>query len=239
VKDRMRRVARRLFRHQFVRNIVRHPLTRRIELLERHSIDLVLDVGANAGQYADQLRDIGYQGRIVSFEPIKSVFKVLHRRTEADPDWEAFNMAIGEENRHLPINVAKNLFSSSLLEMLPRHLQAEKESEYVDVEEVDVRRFDAILDTICGPHDRVFLKIDTQGYEKFVLSGIGEAWSAISGIQVEVALVPLYKGEFTLTECIEFLDNRGYRLVGLEPGFFDNRAGELLQVDCFFFSDAR
>src|SRR5581483_618078 len=39
-------------------------------LLARHRIDLVFDVGANRGQFAQALRRLGYRGEIVSFEPL-------------------------------------------------------------------------------------------------------------------------------------------------------------------------
>src|SRR6185436_11072287 len=52
---------------------VSHPVMRRRKLLEFYNINVVLDVGANFGQFAEQLRyDVGYGGKIVSFEPLSS-----------------------------------------------------------------------------------------------------------------------------------------------------------------------
>jgi hypothetical protein len=50
------------------------------------AIDCVLDVGANQGQYRDFLRnDVGFEGAIVSFEPIPQHVETLRRRAASDP----------------------------------------------------------------------------------------------------------------------------------------------------------
>lgn len=42
------------------------------QVFHEKKIDCMLDVGANAGQYGKFLRDSGFDGWIVSFEPVKS-----------------------------------------------------------------------------------------------------------------------------------------------------------------------
>jgi len=50
-----------------------NALARRKRLLEYYRVTMVLDVGANIGQYGKQLRDeLNFQGKIVSFEPLSS-----------------------------------------------------------------------------------------------------------------------------------------------------------------------
>lgn len=48
-------------------------------------INVVLDVGANVGQFAHALRGIGFAGRIISFEPVGRDFAVLRMRMRKDP----------------------------------------------------------------------------------------------------------------------------------------------------------
>ena len=55
----------------------------RARLLASERIDLLLDVGANEGQYALRMRRAGFQGRIVSFEPLSDAFAALERRAAA------------------------------------------------------------------------------------------------------------------------------------------------------------
>src|SRR5450759_1550280 len=56
-------------------------------LLARHAIDLLVDVGANQGQYAQEFRAYGFTGFMCSFEPMEAAFELLHRAATNDPRW--------------------------------------------------------------------------------------------------------------------------------------------------------
>jgi FkbM family methyltransferase len=203
--------------------------------MESFHTDVVLDVGANAGQYGRSLRsDLGFAGRICSFEPMSGPFRKLQSRTAEDPNWEAFNFALGDFEGTATINIAANSESSSMLEMLPAHADAAPESTFVGVEDVEVRTLDAIFQDVCRPGEGVFLKIDTQGFEGRVLRGADRSLPKIETVQVEMSLTPLYRDELTFGELYRRLLEKGYEMVGLEPGFTHPQTGQLLQVDAIF-----
>ena len=206
-----------------------------LRLLRRFEVDLVLDVGANAGQFGRQLRAMGYRGRMVSFEPLAQPFRKLKFNTATFPNWQAVQLALGDTDEARTIHVAGNSQSSSFLEMLPQHLAAAPKSAYVGTESVTVRRLDSVIDQYCGPRERVFLKIDTQGYEAAVLRGAGQSLTRCIGVQLEMSIAPLYQGELLLPELIGEMVKHGFALMHLKPGFFDPRTGELLQLDGLFF----
>jgi FkbM family methyltransferase len=212
----------------------RHPLSRRSYLFERHAIDLVIDVGANAGQYGAFLRRIGYAGRILSFEPLSAAFASLEAMARGDGRWEARRSALGESQGSVTLNVAGNSESSSILPMLPSHLDAHPTSSYVATESVPMTTLAAVLAEV-PPQQKVFVKVDTQGYERNVIVGAGDALAAVVGVQLEMSLVPLYEGEWLMAEMINFMKERGFVLMSLEPGTSDERTGQLLQVDGLFF----
>ena len=92
-----------------------HPLARRRRLLERAGVDAVLDVGANIGQFAMELRaDLGWRGRIVSFEPLAAAHAMLAARAAEDGRWDAHPYALGDRDGSARIGVAGNSYSSSL-----------------------------------------------------------------------------------------------------------------------------
>jgi FkbM family methyltransferase len=198
-------------------------------------IDVVLDVGANAGQFAHHLRrDLDFEGRICSFEPLSVPFRRLQTRAAEDPNWQAFNFALGDDEGMATINVAANSESSSILEMLPLHVEAAPESRFVGTEDVEIRTLDAIFHDLCDPGEGVYLKIDTQGFEGRVLRGADRCLPKIDTVQVEMSLTPLYSNELTFGELYQLLLGKGYAMVGLEPGFTNPRTGQLLQADAIF-----
>jgi len=207
-------------------------LARRTLLLQNHNINLILDVGANVGQYACSLRRVGYKGRIVSFEPLSSAFTHLKSESEQDALWQVVNIALGDQDGQDTIRIASNLVSSSLLRM-----RADKQFgiEFIGQEEIVTQRLDSVFPQHYASGEQVFLKIDAQGYEMKILQGAQNSLTHIAGVQLEMSVAPLYEGENTLLEMLVYMQSSGYNLMSLEPGFSDQTTGQLLQVDGIFF----
>lgn len=216
------------------------PDFRVAQLLRHQCVDVVLDVGAHAGEYAAHLRACGYSGRIVSFEPIGELHRRLVRRSAGDCRWNAWNCALGESPGAATINVAGNAgASSSLLPILDRHTEAAPETAYVRTEQVDVHRLDALWPRLVGPGERVFLKLDVQGFERQVLAGAGERLADCAGLQLELSLVPLYEGGMLYREALDWAEAQGFSLMHVLPGFGDGRTGQMYQCDAVLFRDQR
>jgi FkbM family methyltransferase len=211
--------------------------TRRVRLLRSMDITVVLDVGANVGRYAAQLRRIGFGSRIVSFEPLAEPFAALAEAAARDSRWECRRQGLGSSDSTMKINVARNVHSSSMLKLNERVLQSAPDAAYVGTEQVGVVKLDTIWPQVIREGDRVYLKLDVQGFELEALKGAEASLPKISCIQAELSFVPLYEGSPTYTELIEYLGSRGFRLAGLEEGHDDVRTGEMLQADGIFVRD--
>lgn len=212
-----------------------HPLLRRKLLMQSYNIDTVLDVGANTGQFSQELRnDLGYTKRIYSFEPLGSAFELLKKNSEGDINWDVFNIALGDKEDTQEINIAGNSCSSSLLDMLPSHLKLAPDSRYIGRETIEVKTVDAIFDDLCKSTNSVYMKIDTQGYESAVLRGAEKSLMQINTIQMEMSLLPLYGGELLFDEMCALMSEKGYSLVGIETGCCDPDSGQLFQIDGIF-----
>jgi FkbM family methyltransferase len=211
------------------------PSLRRKKLISNYSINKILDIGANAGQFATEMRDdLGFTGQIHSFEPLGAVFPILKKLADSDPDWTAYHYALGDENTEQKINISDNTQSSSLLEMLPAHLDAAPESRYTGNEIITVKTLDSIFDDIYRPGDNIYMKIDTQGYESKVIKGAINTLDRIGTIQLEMALTPLYRNEELFIDMYQSMVRYGYELVSIETGYVNENTGQLLQLDGIF-----
>lgn len=155
-----------------------HPAHKRVSPLRHHQIDVVFDVGAGDGGYASELRQFGYQGRIVSFEPLAAPYARLRLAAAGDRDWTTVNVALGACHERSTMNVAANSRSSSFLAMRQEHRLAAPYATYVGTEDVQLTRLDDLLDGYCDD-DVAFLKMDVQGYEQQVLRGAVRTMSLV------------------------------------------------------------
>jgi FkbM family methyltransferase len=204
--------------------------------LEERNIPLVIDVGANIGQFASNLFRAGYSGRILSFEPFPDARDELLRTSSSNSRWDVGPpVALGDKSAVGVLHIAGNSISSSLLPMESLHVNAAPQSAEVGTISVDVRRLDDILTSLGVAEERFFLKLDTQGTEKAIVEGSSALLHRITGIKIELSLVPLYVGQPLFDEVYQFITARGFEIWDMTTGFRDNRTGRLLQSDFVFF----
>ncbi len=206
------------------------------KLLCNYGINLVFDVGANSGQYARYLRYVGYQGRIVCFEPLQAPYAKLQKLAERDSGITcAPRMAIGESDGEITINVAANQESSSILKVMDSHLDVEPLAKSVGRETVPLQKLDMVAHNYLLSDTNSFLKIDVQGYEPQVLAGAVELLPKLTGLQLELSLTPLYEGECDFRDMIELVEREGFTLHDINPCYSDAISGRTFQVDAIFF----
>jgi FkbM family methyltransferase len=229
------RLARRLGYDLTPRAKAKSPNAQLVAVLEHFGITCVLDVGANVGQYGSMLRERGWRGRIVSFEPQAEAHRALERRAAADPDWQvAPRMALGKEAGEVEIEVSAEPDMSSVLPQSALLREISPSSAVVRKETVPLCRLDDVAGPYLRPDDRVFLKIDVQGYEGEVLTGVGQLLERLAGIQLEMSLVPLYDGELDFRGLLDELAALGFEPWLLLPGYFERKLARQLQVDGVF-----
>lgn len=204
-------------------------------LLKWKNIEYVLDVGANEGQYAQELFDTGFKGSIISIEPTSLAYQKLQIRTQRQNQWKSLNLAMGESDGKVTINIAANSQSSSILNMLPLHEQSAPSSFYIAKEEVPIMTVDQLLVAENISAKKLFLKIDAQGYENKILSGASQSLPNIQGVELEMSLMPLYQGEKLFYELDNEMKTLGFTLMSLEPVFFSSKTHQVMQLNGIYF----
>jgi FkbM family methyltransferase len=194
--------------------IVRAPAF--IQFIESREVDLVLDVGANVGQFARSLRREGYCGRIASFEPVKSAFDELCQAMSDDKQWSGFQIALGESVTTGTINVSRQSVYSSLLSQTAYSTKFDPVGAVViGSEQIQIVSLDSVFHDLGGKN--IFLKIDTQGSEEHVLKGAANSLPKICGIQLELPIRHLYCGSWSLSQAIATLDSLGFVPAQMKP----------------------
>jgi FkbM family methyltransferase len=204
-------------------------------LLSFLKIDCIFDVGANVGQFAEHLRHSRYTGRIISFEPLIEEWEKLNLAAANDDAWIVHpRCAVGEREGDVIINVAGNSYSSSLLNMLERHVRSAPGSQYIGQQTTKLIRLASVFDQYVRLDENVLIKIDTQGYEKQVLNGCDEVLDKVRAIYIELSLTPLYEGQELWRYFVDRLEERGFNVWNIQPGFSDQDSGRTLQIEAVF-----
>ena len=204
-------------------------------LLRSGEVELVIDVGAHAGEYGRGLRSGGYHGKDRLLRArAGAISSGFSPQRPATAPGNARTAPAAPAPGPPTINISGNDgFSSSLLAMEQAHEQA--------VRRVPLReRGDDRGDRPRPGADRPpaqrssYLKVDTQGYEHEVIAGATETLRRCRAVELELSLTPLYEGQLLIGEMIELMRGHGFRPTHLEPEFTDPHSGELLQVNGLF-----
>ncbi|MCB0012153.1 MAG: FkbM family methyltransferase [Anaerolineales bacterium] len=200
------------------------------DILQAYSIDCVLDVGANTGQFARNLRRVGYQGHICSFEPVKEAYTFLSASFREDARWAGYNYALGSENTQRTFHVTVE--STAMSSFLQPQDAGWKLREAV----VEIKRLDGVFQDVVVAtglkHPRVFLKMDTQGYDLEVFNGAGHCLDLILGLQSEVSVKPVYEGMPHYLDSIRTFEDHGFELHGLAEVFRHPLRNHLIEMNC-------
>jgi FkbM family methyltransferase len=205
-----------------------------VQMLGVHRVDTVLDVGGNIGQFATTLRQAGFAGRIISFEPQSDAHARLSAAAAADPLWDvAPRCAVGAAAGELTMNISDNSVSSSALPILEAHTASAPASRYVRTETAPVITLDSC--DLVPATGRIFIKIDTQGFEQQVLDGAPQLLARAVGVLTELSLAPLYEGQADFLAIFNQMRKLGFDTWAINPGFNNRETGQLLQADATFF----
>jgi len=200
----------------------RHPQSKYLKkLLKNYSIDAVIDVGANNGQYRDYLRDhLEFKGKILSFEPHPACIETLKELAEGDPLWEIYPFALGAHDGALKLNLMQDSQFSSFLN--PKHqekLGRGQGNVVIESVDVEVRSLGSIYDDLMHKNNcsRPFLKLDTQGHDVHVLHGASKVITHLRAIQTELSNIPIYEEVTNIATSITELDRYGFDLGAIFP----------------------
>ena len=193
----------------------------------------ILDIGANRGMFSKCAYYIFPDASIYAFEPLKDCYEELCDLKGTVIKLECYNIALGDKPSEVFIHRSIYDYSSSLLEMDDLHKQAFPYTAGERLEKVQIQTLDAVLagKRIERP---LLMKIDVQGYEKFVFEGASETLKQTDYIVCEMSFRSLYKGQALFDEVYRLLIDAGFQFRGHIGEVQHPESTEVLQIDGLF-----
>jgi FkbM family methyltransferase len=222
-----------------------------LEAFFRHfGVDCVFDVGANLGQYARMLRNIGFSGPVISFEPVPELADVLRKRASNDQNWFIEETALDETIRRIEFNVTADSQFSSLhapfkndVDFYVMQAAGKSGPALHDLNKV-VRQIEVSTSTLGDAYrrckskigfERAYLKMDTQGNDLAIARGGDAVLTEFVGLQSELAIQKIYDSADDYLNAIDYFTSRGFIL----SAFIPNNVGHfpyLVEIDCVMFN---
>ncbi len=208
-------------------------------LLNAHEVALVVDVGANVGQYAQSLLRHGYRGRIHSYEPVAAAHAALVGAASDHAHWTvAPRTAVGDTPGEVTINVSAASDMSSILPMSPAAKRRFASDRYVGTETAPMVTLGDEIPHLAAAGEPVFVKSDTQGCDDRVLDGLGTAVDRVVGVQIELSMVAVYDGQPRYLDMLARLEGLGYAPHLIVPGYWSRQFGRMIEFDVVAFRSA-
>lgn len=194
-------------------------------------LQLVVDIGANRGQFALAARQWAPEARVVAFEPLPGPAATFAKVFSRDDRVSLHQVAIGPKAEQRTMHVSKKDDSSS---MLPISLQSTifPGTEEVATATVSSGPLHAYLpiDELAGA---AMIKLDVQGFEYEALLGCSSMLPKFTWLYCECSFVELYSGQKLAPAVIALLASYGFLLAGVHNPSFDS-AGRCVQADLLF-----
>ncbi len=199
-------------------------------------IKTIVDIGANEGVFAKDMRARFPEAQIISFEPLRDCYEKLTAIMARDEKFCAYNVALGDRRGETIIHRSSSHPSSSLLTMATLHKKLYPNSAGHTEETIQVERLDDVLQDAV-PEKPVLVKIDVQGFEENVIKGGAKTIRGADIVLVENSFVTLYEGQKLFGDIHEALRSLGFSYRGRSETHYNPKTGEPIYEDSVFIKD--
>lgn len=199
---------------------------------------LILDVGANNGDFALAFQTVYPDAALHLFEPlVRHLDRLKHMKDTGGFPWTIHPYALGSRSEELTIEVPAGFEdASSLLGFSKEYLLRNPQSSQTESQPCQVRPLDELLDATQNSPVIDLLKIDVEGFEFAVLEGAALTLPRVRNVVVEVSLLRhSEESDCPIARMVTTMDRAGLSLFRMQPTLFDtNREGKPLEYDLYF-----
>lgn len=200
------------YKIQNISKEVKYHEKQKWNFLKDMDIKTILDIGANEGQFAEEIYNIFPEAKIYSFEPLKESYKLLIKKIKDKNRLYAYNIALGEQDEEKTFYMSSGSPSSSLLKMGKLHKNLFPHTAAITEQVVTIKK----LDNVKGIHiqDNLMIKIDVQGAEDKVILGGIDTFRRAKIIITEVSYATLYENQPLFKDIFSLLDKLNFKYIG-------------------------
>lgn len=150
-------------------------------------------------------RLVGRRGKVVAIEPQSGCMRELRSKFSKTKNIELVQKAIGKTNDILEMHICNFPTLSSLskdwIKKAQHYRRFRQEADWSQTEKVDVTTLDELISEYGIPK---FIKIDVEGYEKEVVSGLSKSVPCFLSVEFIPELAEETK------QCLECLERLGH-----------------------------
>lgn len=201
-------------------------------------IKTIIDIGANEGCFAKEMRRMFPDAFIYSFEPLQDCHKTLVSTMSGDTNFKAYNVALGEEKGVVDMQKSSFHPSSSMLTMTNLHKSLYPKSKDISIEKIKIERMDKIFGSE-EYKEKIMIKIDVQGFEDKVISGGKETIKKAAVAIIETSFVALYENQPLFSDINQLMQNLGFSYYGDLHKHYSGITGKLIYEDSIFINKGK
>jgi FkbM family methyltransferase len=187
------------------------------QLFAAVQVSTILDIGANAGQFAQAMRRIQPLAAIHSFEPIPAVAAKLKANFATDQHFHAHEVAISDREGEHNFQINEFSPSSSLLPVTNTHKEMFNFAQ--NTKSIKVRLI--TLDRWAEEYDLkppILCKLDVQGNELSALRGAREILARTDYLLIEVNFFRFYEGQPSFADIYSLVQPYGFEFIDFFVG---------------------
>ena len=201
--------------------------------LKKIPIKTIIDVGANEGQFVEEILNIFPLAEIYSFEPLGDCYEKLMSNFRNNEKVHTYNFALGEQDGEITFSRSSASPSSSILKMGDLHKKLYPHTANLVEEKVKIKRLDDVFADV-NLENEVLLKIDVQGAEEKVIKGGSSVLKKANMIITEVSYATLYENQPLFRDMMNLLERYGFSYIGNMEQFANPLTGAPLFADAIF-----
>ena len=184
------------------------------------NISVLIDVGSHHGETIELFKKNFEIEKILAFEPSFKNFEILKRKTRQINGLKVYNIALGDEKGLVDFRQHYDSESSTLNEINENSKYFKKKNLYLDFFNLKKKNFSSTkvkidrLDNVLKSENIKFidiLKIDTEGYDYYVIKGIGELIKRVKFIYFEHHFHDMLKKNYTLGDVEYFMKRNNFK----------------------------